>query len=36
MWNRRNAYRGLVGNLKVGGHLEETRRRWMDSIKMEH
>jgi hypothetical protein len=35
MWERRNGYRILVGNLEGKSQLERPRRRWVDNIKMD-
>jgi hypothetical protein len=35
MWERRFAYRGLVGRPEGRRPLEKPRRRWEDNIKMD-
>jgi hypothetical protein len=35
MWEKRNAYRVLVGKLEGKRPLERPRRRWVNNIKMD-
>jgi hypothetical protein len=35
MWERRDIYRILVGNLREKDHLEEAGLEWEDNIKMD-
>jgi hypothetical protein len=35
MWERRNAYKLLVGKPEGRGPLRRPRRRWLDNIRME-
>jgi hypothetical protein len=35
MWEKRNAYRLLVGKPEVNRPLERPRRRWVDNNKMD-
>jgi hypothetical protein len=35
MWEKRNAYKLLVGKLEGKRLLGRTKRRWMDNIKMD-
>jgi hypothetical protein len=36
MWEKRNAYRILVGKPEGKRPLRRPRRRWVDDIKMDH
>jgi hypothetical protein len=35
IWEKRNAYRILMGNPKGKGSLGKSTRRWVDNIKMD-